>query len=61
MQVYAEMKTNVKDAVITLVWLALSCKQKHVFGHCLVKLHGRSGLLITFLLGSWYGLASHAL
>jgi hypothetical protein len=32
MQVYAEMKTNVKDAVITLVWLALCCKQKHVFG-----------------------------
>jgi hypothetical protein len=33
MQVYAEMKTNVKDAVITLVWLALCCKQKHVFGY----------------------------
>jgi hypothetical protein len=32
MQVYAEMKTNVKDAVITLVWLALCCKQKHVSG-----------------------------
>jgi hypothetical protein len=33
MQVYAEMKTNVKDAVITLVWLALCCKQKYFFGY----------------------------
>jgi hypothetical protein len=33
MQVYAEMKTNVKDAVITLVWLPFCCKQKYVFGY----------------------------
>lgn len=31
---YTEMKTNVKDVVITLIWLTKSCyKQKHVFGY----------------------------
>jgi hypothetical protein len=34
MEVYMEMKTNVKDDIITLIWLTKLCyKQKHVFAY----------------------------